>query len=99
VRIGSAFCLGSEHPPTDIVGSALESALKRHASASTSTFSGKGQTLGGSSSSQPKVAAKSAAPVPRTVAPTAGGFGSGLDSNFQTLLLLIAAYGFFILLC
>jgi len=67
--------------------SGLENALSKHASSSaaTSSFSGKGQTLGGPTVPSPKVST----PAPRAaaVSPTAG-----LDPQLKVLLGLIGAY-------
>ncbi|KAJ6519963.1 thioredoxin-domain-containing protein [Mycena sanguinolenta] len=70
----------------------LESTVKRHASGSTATtsaFSGKGQTLGGSSGPVDVSREASAA-----LNKAASQFTS-LDSQFRVLLALIAAYAMF----
>ncbi|KAF7339351.1 Thioredoxin-domain-containing protein [Mycena sanguinolenta] len=70
----------------------LESTVKRHANGSAGTtgaFSGKGQTLGGSSG--PVDVSKEAS---ATLNKAVSGFTS-LDSQFQVLLALVAAYGMF----
>ncbi|KAH7930608.1 thioredoxin-domain-containing protein [Leucogyrophana mollusca] len=68
----------------------LEDALRRHSSlsASTGAFSGEGQTLGGSSSSQPSATGRN---VPGAVESV----WSKLDPQAKVLLGLLAVYIFF----